>query len=287
MAKIRRIIPFSWWPANWGMSGARRAIAEAEYGFDGEDLERKLIDINHPDKDSLEYKLATVKIDRRFNKVSEFDYEYGLVAYNSALTQTAREVELAKMRHRFGKITAEELDYEILDINNSNHESEEYIRERLNLDIKHRKITDQERDQKLLELRFEDLESKDFKLAKLDLDRKHGTIDQNLWEKETATLNGEPWFNVIGADSRNNGDQGQRLAVELDWNEFFPRFLETQGWGGESDDAIVDAWFTEAMRQMVMPDLSEEQLQAMEDEEYMPPRSTKRKPGSNGRTEYS
>lgn len=288
MGKVRRIIPFSWWPGNWGLSGARRATAEAEYYWEGEALDRKLLDINHPDKDSKEYLLALCKLDRRYNKIGEFDYEYGMIAHNPNVLDTDRNSELAKLRHRFGKISSEELDYELLDIRIPNKESQEYLRDRLALDVKHRKVTDQERDHKLLELRFEDHDSKEFKLAKLDLDKKHGVLSHQMWEKETATINEEPWFDVIGGDVRGKRD-GQQLAIEMDWNEFFPRFLEECGWTGyATDDEIVDAWFSQAMRNMVEPDLSPEQIQAMEDDDYLPARNgTRRTPGEGGMTEYS
>lgn len=215
MAKINRIIPFGLWPANWGMVGTRRAAAEAEYYWDGEDLDRRLLDINHPDKDSKEHKEALCKIDRRYNKISEIDAEH-----------------------------------------------------------------------LLLELKFDDHESKEFLLAKLDLELKHKAITEQQWEKATATLNGEPWFDYMSGNVTGRKD-GQQIAIELDWNEFFPRYLEEQGWTGPTDDAIVDAWFTEAMRQMLLPDLSPDQIQAMEDDDYIPRRGAQRKPGQDGRTEYS
>jgi hypothetical protein len=286
MSKVRRIVPFSWWPANWGLSGTRRATAQAEYYWEGEDLERKLLDINYPDIESKEYKLALCKLDRRYNKIGEFDYEYGLVAHNSAITETDRNIELSKLKHRFGKTSAEELDYELLDHAHSNKESEAYIKDKLTLDIKHKKISEYDRDHTLLELRFEDHECKDFKLAELDLNLKHNLITKQQWEKATATLNEEPWFDVIGGDIQGTV-KGQQLAIELDWNEYFPRFLESKGWSGPTDDAIVDAWFTEAMYQMVQPDLTPEQVQAMQDEDYMPPRGTQRRRGEGGMSEYS
>jgi hypothetical protein len=288
MGKIRRIIPFGLWPANWGLSGSRRAIAEAEYHWEGEDLDRRLLVINHPDTESKEHRLALVKLDRRYNKIGEFDYEYGLIAHNPAITDTERNAELSKLKHRFGKINAEELDYELLEHAHANKESEAFLKDKLALDIKHKKITEFDRDQTLLDLRFEDHDSKDYLLAALDLQLKHGKITEQQWEKQTATLNKEPWFDYKGGDVQGRKD-GQQLAIELDWNEYFPRFLEEQGWSGPTDDAIVDAWFTEAIRQMFLPDLTPEQVEAMEDEDYMPQpqRGTTRRKRDDGRSEYS
>lgn len=321
MAKIHRFIPFGFWPSNWGLVGKRRQLAEAEYFYDGEDLERALLPINFaPDSD--EFKLAEIKINRTFNKVSEYEYEQGLVSFDPNLDTKSKLIGLAKVENRFGKISSEDLEYRLLELSYDSHEHIEFKRSKLGLDQRYRKltdeeydlsllnlnhpnsdteeakkailqhnlkfakITDQEYDHGILSLRFTDYESVEFKVAELELEFKHGNITQNEWERETAELLGEPWFNIIGAENRRQGDRTS-LAIEMDWNSHFPRFLETQGWSGTSDDEIVDRWFEEAMRQMVAPELSEDQIDAMEDEDYLPPRGSKRNRRDGGITEYS
>ena len=44
MAKKTKL-PFSMMPASWGLKGKSRAIAEAEYYYDGEELEEALAEI--------------------------------------------------------------------------------------------------------------------------------------------------------------------------------------------------------------------------------------------------
>ena len=45
MAKKTKL-PFSMMPASWGLKGKSRAIAEAEYYYDGEELEKALAAID-------------------------------------------------------------------------------------------------------------------------------------------------------------------------------------------------------------------------------------------------
>lgn len=105
MAKKKKLIPFWVWPANWGLDGTRKEIAEAEYYLEGEELQRRLIDLtildedankrahlrldlqvekitqeeydyailelDYPDKDSIEYKLAVVEMDLAWEKITE------------------------------------------------------------------------------------------------------------------------------------------------------------------------------------------------------------------------
>jgi hypothetical protein len=64
--------------------------------------------------------------------------------------------------------------------------------------------------------------------------------------KELATQKGEPWVSVINVElDPNNLGSG---SFELDWNEYFVLQLRGAGYTGETDEAIVDAWFTELCR---------------------------------------
>jgi len=256
MAKINRLIPFSWWPANWGLTGSRRARAHAEYYLDGEDLAYRLLDIEYPelsDKEETwaqEYRTDKLKLDYRYHKIGEFDYGLGLIENNPKLTINDRAREIAKYRHRFGKITSEELEYKLLDLSYEVKDTEAFNRDKLKLDVRFGKKTQEQADRELLDLKYPDKDVVEYKKEVLQLERKHGKISQNELEKQTATLDEEPWFNFLGADKRITGDT-VRAAVELDWNEYFPPYLISQGWTGATDDEIVDKWFEAMMRDML------------------------------------
>lgn len=250
MAKINRLIPFSWWPANWGMAGKRRAEAEAEYYWDGEDLDYRLLDIRHDDKAELAYRNEKLKLDYRYHKIGEFDYGQGLIETDEKLTETDRERALAKYLRRYGRISEEELEYKLFDLSYEVKGTDAYARERLKLDVRFGKMTEEAMDHELLDLEFKDKEGLEYKLAQLALERKYGNVSELEFEKTTATLNKEPWFNFVGADKRISGDTVQ-AAVELDWNEYFVTFLEEKGWTGATPDDIVDKWFEDMMKQML------------------------------------
>ena len=253
MAKINRIIPFSWWPANWGLSGTRRAEAEAEYYWDGEDLAYKRLDIKHENQDSKEYRTDKLKLDYRYHKVGEFDYGLGLIENDVKLTEVERERQVAKYLHKFGRLSAEELEYKLFELSYEIKETESYHREKLKLDVRFGKKTEEQAEHELLDMKWENKTSIDYKIAQLGLELKYGNITENQHDKEVATLLREPWFNLIGADHTIKGDNTQ-LAIELDWNDYFIQFLESKGCTGVSPDDIVDRWFEEAMRQMLQLD---------------------------------
>ena len=67
-------------------------------------------------------------------------------------------------------------------------------------------------------------------------------------EKDLYTERGEPWVQVLRIDvDPNNLHQG---AFELDWNEYFVLQLRTAGYLGETEEEVVDEWFSELCRNL-------------------------------------
>ena len=62
-------------------------------------------------------------------------------------------------------------------------------------------------------------------------------------EKEDATKAGKPWVGVL--DTQVNPENIRNGFFELDWNEYFIRELRVNGYNGDSEEEIVDAWFKE------------------------------------------
>ena len=64
--------------------------------------------------------------------------------------------------------------------------------------------------------------------------------------KEIATEAKEPWVAVL--DTHVNKDNIRNGFFELDWNEYFVLQLRTEGYPGETDEEVVDKWFSELCR---------------------------------------
>lgn len=79
-------------------------------------------------------------------------------------------------------------------------------------------------------------------------------------EKQLATEAGEPWVQVLRIDvDPNNLHQG---AFELDWNEIFVARLIKSGYMMKPEDRdadIVDRWFQNVCRHVVMETWEQEQ----------------------------
>ena len=67
-----------------------------------------------------------------------------------------------------------------------------------------------------------------------------------LSPKEAATEKKEPYIMVL--NTHVNMDNVRNGFFELDWNEYFVLQLKSAGYTGESDEAVVDQWFSELCR---------------------------------------
>jgi hypothetical protein len=99
-------------------------------------------------------------------------------------------------------------------------------------------------------------------------------------EKELATERGEPYVTIISLDV--NPDNLHEGAFELDWNDKFVANLVRAGYRMKPDDSdadIVDRWFQNVCRHVVM--------ETWEQEEAMNPRFTRSRDLGDGRREVS
>ena len=101
--------------------------------------------------------------------------------------------------------------------------------------------------------------------------------------KEIATEKNEPYVAILGLDvDPENLNAG---AFELDWNEKFIMNLIRAGYQGKTDADIVDLWFQNVCRNVVLE--TWEQEQAMNKQNPNSPRFTQTRDLGDGRTEVS
>jgi hypothetical protein len=67
-----------------------------------------------------------------------------------------------------------------------------------------------------------------------------------LSSKERANEKKEPWVEVL--ETHVNAENPRNGFFELDWNEYFVLQLRAAGYAGETDEQIVDQWFSDLCR---------------------------------------
>jgi hypothetical protein len=98
--------------------------------------------------------------------------------------------------------------------------------------------------------------------------------------KAAATKAGEPYVSVVSVEL--DPDNVQNGAFELDWNDIFVAKLMKAGYQGKDDAQIVDQWFQDICRNVLMENF--EQWAANQTGEN---RVVNRRDLGNGRTEVS
>jgi len=80
-----------------------------------------------------------------------------------------------------------------------------------------------------------------------DLATNYKTINK---EKELATNKNEPWVSIMDMDV--DFDDISNGSFELDWNDQFIAKLIRHGYEGKEDADLVDQWFTDICRNIVL-----------------------------------
>jgi hypothetical protein len=114
--KKKKLLPFSWLPASWGLTGKSRQRAEAEYYYNGEDLERQLCQIEYNSDDQADdLRRAELKIDLKYSKISQEEYDEKIAVLEVKDTDEAELRRLA-VRLQHGKISTAEHDKRVAEI---------------------------------------------------------------------------------------------------------------------------------------------------------------------------
>ena len=99
--------------------------------------------------------------------------------------------------------------------------------------------------------------------------------------KAEATDNHEPYITINSIElDKENSSYG---SVELDWNKYFIKQLREQGYPGKTDEDVVDLWFQNVCRNIVLETLQQEES-AIDTDNI---RYINRRDIGNGKTEVS
>ena len=109
------LIPFSWMPGSWGLRGKSREIAQAEYELSGEDLELRLLEINHRHDPKI---LERQKLELEFknSRLDQYEYDCKCVELGEYTDDTQRSLALLEVEKTHTKITQIEYDKKRADI---------------------------------------------------------------------------------------------------------------------------------------------------------------------------
>lgn len=266
---MKKLIPFRFLPASWGLKGTSREIAQAEYELEGYELAVKLNDLKQ--QDPKEKNVQKLLIDLHHNMISKIDCDLALA--NIKFTGTELDIEINKINYKHGLIT--EYDYETNLVKFEIADPIQRMVKWTELDYKYNKITEKQYDYKIADLR-DDI----FTTLKVQL--KHGDLTQIEYDKNVATHKDEPWVHIPEVTfDKENPSMG---SFNLDWNKQFIELLEGHGYAAPSEEQTVDLWLTDLCKNIALEELAGTGVFDEQAEEAI---QLKRKKLSDGKTEIS
>lgn len=157
------------------------------------------------DKTSKEYQIYKLQYDKKYNNISDYDYEINLLNLD------------------FKTEAEKKLDNYILRLNE--------------IEYNHKKID--EYTFNLRNLKIIEKDEIEFLKQKLELDFKYNKIEQIDYLKNQATLNNKPFVAV-----KPNFDEtdGENFYLEIECNDIFLDKLQKQGYTGDNKEEILDQW---------------------------------------------
>jgi hypothetical protein len=153
-------------------------------------------------------------------------------------------------------LTGTDLEFQLAEIHGK--DEIDIHKRKLAIQLSIDEITQQEYDAAILRLDYsgKDLEGKleELKLANsikaIEERFRNGELKQHEMEKEIANLKGEPYVGIVDLGLvENNIEQG---FFELDWNDDFVAMLHKNGFTGHSDEAVVNKWFNQICRTILI-----------------------------------
>ncbi len=88
-----------------------------------------------------------------------------------------------------------------------------------------------------------------------ELDLQYGKINKDERDKQIATADDEPYIKVLQVEF--DQEQPNIGSFELDWNEPFIETLAKAGYTGKSPEQIIDTWFNDVCRNILMEDFND------------------------------
>ncbi len=99
----KKLIPFHWLPASWGLKGKTREIAQAEYELEGYELAAKLLLIKKDEFDKDQYERRAIELEYNYDRLSDSEYNRALA--NLIKDEKKKALALLELDHQEGKIT--------------------------------------------------------------------------------------------------------------------------------------------------------------------------------------
>ena len=158
---------------------------------------------------------------------------------------------LLRIQHKYHTITDASYEFSMFKLDNEFATEIVLEKKKLEIDWKYNLISEKEYLEGIIEY-MPDGKEKDIRT--LDFLLKYREITEDNYKKQIATLNQKVWWK-LSIESTDDGT----ADIELDYNEYFVKFLQETGHPGNDEGEIVDFYVKDLGRKLATGDLNEDE----------------------------
>lgn len=160
------------------------------------------------------------------------------------------EKSLLRIQNKYKVIPADIYELSMFKLEHEFATPEELKKKELDIRWKYKNITEREYLEGVIEYMPE---GKEKELKTIELLYKYHEITEDDYKKQIATLNEKVWWK-LSIESTDDGT----ADIELDYNEYFVKYLQDTGHPGNDEGEIVDFYVKDLGRKLATGDLNED-----------------------------
>lgn len=160
------------------------------------------------------------------------------------------EKSLLRIQHKYKVVPADMYELRMFKLEHEFATPEELKKKELEIGWKYKTITEREYLEGVIEFMPD---GKEKELKTLELLYKYHEITEDDYKKQIATLNEKVWWK-LSIESTEDGT----ADIELDYNEYFVKFLKDTGHPGSDEGEIVDFYVKDLGRKLATGDLNDD-----------------------------
>lgn len=154
----------------------------------------------------------------------------------------------------------------------------------LELKKKYNEISDFDYELRRAELVFESKEK--IEEEKNEIMFKYKKISETEYERNLANIRKEPWIKIV-SEFLFEINNSPKLGFKFEWNEYFIKYLESNGYKGFSEESIVEKWFNDVVKNNILTDMDDDVFEEHKRARNEFVRKINKNSDGKGRSEYS
>lgn len=115
---------------------------------------------------------------------------------------------------------------------------------------------------------------------------KYEKISELEYERNRANIRKEPWIKIV-SEFLFDFNSVPKLGFKFEWNDYFIKYLESNGYRGFNEESIVEKWFNDIVKNNILNDFESDVFEEHRKNRNEFIRKINKNNDGHGRSEYS